>query len=177
MLDRLEHGLERALRLLAYLGGAVLVGLMFLVVYEVFMRYFFGRPFRGGYEMTELAMALIVAFGLPYTAITKGHVAVDILADWLDRPSMRWLTFLVHLTGAILLAVVAWRAGLAALGSYRWGDMTNLMRIPKYPFQFSIAFSAGLFALVLLLEAVRSLKAGPAAGERPAADASRSEPS
>ena len=48
MLDRIEHWFERTLRLLAYAGGVVLIGLMLLVVYEVFMRYFFGRPFRGG---------------------------------------------------------------------------------------------------------------------------------
>jgi TRAP-type transport system small permease protein len=57
------------------------------VIYEITMRYFFGRPFRGGYELTELAMSLIVAFGLPYTAIVRGHVSVDILSRWLDRPA------------------------------------------------------------------------------------------
>lgn len=158
MLDRVERGLTLLLRALAYAGGAVLVGLMFLVVYEVFMRYVFGRPFRGGYEMTELAMSLIVAFGLPYTAISRGHVSVDVLGAWLDQPRMRWLTALVHLTGAVLLALVAWRAGHYALGSYRWGDLSNMMRIPKSPFQFAVAGSAALFALVLLLEAVRALR-------------------
>jgi TRAP-type transport system small permease protein len=158
MLDRIEYIFERALRTLAYLGGAVLVGLMLLVVYEVGMRYFYGRPFRGGYEMTELAMALIVAFGLPYTAITRGHVAVDVLGRWLDRPAMRWLNALVHFAGAVLLAIVAWRASLYALGSYRWGDLSNMMRIPKYPFQFAIAFSAALFSLVLVLQGLKALR-------------------
>jgi TRAP-type transport system small permease protein len=158
MLAGIESALTRLLRALAYLGGAVLMLLMLLIVYEVMMRYFFGRPFRGGFELTELAMALIVAFGLPYTAITRGHVSVDLLGRWLDRPSWRWLNVLVHLVGAVLLLVVAWRAGLHALGSYRWGDITNMMRIPKHPFQFAVAISAGLFALVLLLDAVKAAR-------------------
>lgn len=161
MLERIEYWFERALRLLAYAGGVVLIGLMLLVVYEVFMRYFYGRPFRGGFEMTELIMATIVAFGLPYTAISNGHVSVDILSRWLDRPAWRWLTVLVHLLGAVLLAFVAWRSGLHALSGMRFGDMTNMMRIPKYPFQFAIAISAGLFALVLLLEAAKALRPKP----------------
>jgi TRAP-type transport system small permease protein len=161
MLARAEIALTRLLRALAYLGGAVLMLLMLLIVYEVTMRYLFGRPFRGGYELTELAMALIVAFGLPYTAIVRGHVAVDLLGPWLDRPAWRWLTVLVHLAGAVLLAVVAWRAGLYALGSLRWGEVSNMMRIPKHPFQFAVAVSLGLFALVLLLEAVRAARGGP----------------
>ncbi len=61
----------------------MLAGLAVLIIYEICARYFFGRPFRGGYEMTQLAMSLIVACGLPYTAITRGHVSVDILSKWL----------------------------------------------------------------------------------------------
>lgn len=158
MLERIEYWFERALRYLAYAGGVVLLGLMLLIVYEVFMRYFYGRPFRGGFEITELIMATIVAFGLPYTAISGGHVSVDLLSRWLDRPAWRWLTVLVHLVGAALLFFVAWRSGLHAMSGMRFGDMTNMMRIPKYPFQFAIAISAGLFGLVLLLEAAKALR-------------------
>lgn len=161
LLDRFERGLELVLRLFAYAGGLVLFGLMVLVIYEINMRYFYGRPFRGGYELTELAMSVIVACGLPYTAIKRGHVSVDILGRWLDAPGMRWLSALVHLTGAALLAYVAWRSYLYAMGSLRWGDLTNMMRIPKYPFQLAVAISAGLFALVLLLETLRAALGRP----------------
>jgi len=161
MLAGIERWFERILRLLAYAGGLVLVGLMFLVIYEITMRYFYGRPFRGGFELTELAMSLIVAFGLPYTAIVRGHVSVDIFSRWLDAPWLRWLTVLVHLAGATLLAFVAWRAWIHAAGGMRFGDMTNMMRIPKYPFQFAVAISLGLFSLVLLLEAAKALAPRP----------------
>ncbi|MCC5963955.1 MAG: TRAP transporter small permease [Rhodobacteraceae bacterium] len=157
MLHLIERWFERVLRFIAYGGGLVLVGLMLLVIYEITMRYFFGRPFRGGYEMTELAMSLIVALGFPYTAIARGHVTVDLLGKWLDLPALRWLAALVHAAGAVFLAYVAWRAWLFAAGSLRWSDVTNMMRIPKHPFQFAVAISLGLFALVLLLEAVRTL--------------------
>jgi TRAP-type transport system small permease protein len=155
MLDRIENGLERILRLLAYTGGLVLAGLMLLVIYEITMRYFFARPFRGGYELTELAMSLIVAFGLPYTAAVRGHVSVDLFSRWLDHPSMRWLTALVYLACAVLLAFVAWQATKYAMGSLRWGDLTNMMRIPKFPFQLAVAISMALFAVVMLLQSVR----------------------
>ena len=159
MLAQIERWFERLLRLIAYAGGLVLVGLMLLVIYEITMRYFYGRPFRGGYELTELAMSLIVAFGLPYTAIVRGHVSVDVFARWLDKPSMRWLNVLVQVAGAALLALVAWRAFNYAAGSLRWGELTNMMRIPKHPFQFAVAISAGLFSLVMLLEAAKTLSA------------------
>ena len=161
MLDAFERGFERVLRLIAYAGGLVLAALALLVIYEITMRYFFGRPFRGGYEMTELAMSLIVACGLPYTAITRGHVSVDILSHLLDRPAFRWLNFLVHATGAALLALLAWRSFDYALSSYSYGDVSNMMRIPKFPFQFAIAISAGLFAVALVIDALKALRPAP----------------
>lgn len=164
MLAHIERWFERILRYIAYGGGLVLAGLMLLVIYEITMRYFFGRPFRGGYELTELAMSLIVALGFPYTAITRGHVSVDLLGRWLDLPIFRWLTALVHLAGAALLGYVAWRAWLYAAGSLRWSDVTNMMRIPKHPFQFAVAISLGLFALVLALEGLKTLL--PSSAER-----------
>ncbi len=33
-----------------------------------------------------------------------------------------------------------------------------MMRIPKYPFQMAIAIAAGLFSLVLALEALKALR-------------------
>jgi TRAP-type C4-dicarboxylate transport system permease small subunit len=146
------------LRVLAYVGGAVLLGLVALVAFDILMRRVVKVPFLGGFEMTELAMVVIVALGLPYCAALGGHVSVDLFGKVLDRPGLRWLNALVHLAGAALLAIVAWRTVLYALGSYRWGDATNMMAIPKYPFQLVTAAGAALFAAVLLGQAVRALR-------------------
>lgn len=151
------------LRVLAYAGGAVLLGLVALVAFDIVMRRVLHVPFLGGFEMTELAMVVIVALGLPYCAALGGHVSVDLFAKALDRPALRWVNALVHAAGAVLLAVVAWRTVLHALGSYRWGDATNMMAIPKYPFQIVTAAGAALFAAVLLGQAMRALR-GPRAG-------------
>ena len=165
MLDAFDRRLEQGLRLLAYAGGLVLAGLALLVIYEIGARCFFGRPFRGGYEMTELAMSIIVACGLPYTAITRGHVSVDIFSKHLDRPGMRWLNFAVHALGAIVLAVLAWQSFGYAAKSYDFGDVSNMMKIPKFPFQYAVAVSAALLALVVALDALKALRPMDEAGE------------
>jgi len=156
VIGAIERGLERVLRLIAYAGGLILAGLVALIIYEIFMRYFFGRPFRGGYEITELVMSLIVAAGLPYCAITRGHVAVDIFSAWLDRPGVRWFTAAVQFVGAAALAILSWETFEKAMSSVRFGDVSNMMQIPKPPFMFAIAISFGLFALVVLLESLRT---------------------
>ena len=165
MLETFERRFEHFLRLLAYAGGLVLAGLALLVIYEIGARYFFGRPFRGGFEMTELAMSVIVACGLPYTAIQRGHVSVDIFSKFFDRPSMRWVNFGVHALGAIVLGILTYQSFGYAMKSYGYGDVSNMMRIPKFPFQFAVAISAGLFTIVLILDALKALNPKAVLGE------------
>jgi TRAP-type C4-dicarboxylate transport system permease small subunit len=149
---------DRVLRVLALGGGAVLLGLMGLVAFDVVMRYVLRIPFLGAYEMTELAMALIVFLGLPYCAATKGHVAVDLLGRWLDRPAFKWLNVLLPLSGAALTAIMAWQAVIYALDSKSRGEATNMLKIDLYPFQILAAVSLALFCAVLLHQAWKALR-------------------
>ena len=96
-----------------------------------------------------------MACGLPYTAIMRGHVSVDLLSGIFDKPAFRWLNFIVHALVAALLAVLSWESVEYALRSHAYGDVSNMMKIPKSPFQFAVAISTGLFAIVLILEAIR----------------------
>lgn len=150
--------LDRALRVLALGGGVVLLGLMALIAFDVVMRYVLRLPFLGAYEMTELAMALIVFLGLPYCAATGGHVAVDVLGGLLDRPAMRWPNALLHLAGAALTAVMAWQSVVYALDSKSRGEATNMLKIDLFPFQVLTGVSMGLFTLVLVVLAWRTIR-------------------
>jgi TRAP-type C4-dicarboxylate transport system permease small subunit len=150
--------LDRALRVLALGGGVVLLGLMALIAFDVVMRYVLRLPFLGAYEMTELAMALIVFLALPYCAATGGHVAVDVLGGLLDRPAMRWPNALLHLAGAALTAVMAWQSVVYALESKSRGEATNMLKIDLFPFQVLTGVSMALFTVVLVVLAWRTLR-------------------
>ena len=149
---------ERLLRVLALGGGVVLLGLMGLVAFDVVMRYVLRIPFLGAYEMTEIAMALIVFLGLPYCAATGGHVAVDVFAPVLDRPAFRWVNALLPLAGAALTGVMAWQSVLYALDSRSRGEATNMLKIDLFPFQLVGAASLALFCVVLLVHAWKAMR-------------------
>jgi TRAP-type C4-dicarboxylate transport system permease small subunit len=152
---------DRVLRGLALGGGAVLLAMLALVLFDVVMRYALRLPFLGAYEFTELAMVLIVFLALPYCAATGGHVAVDVLAPALDRPALRWVPVAVDIAGAALLLIIAWRTVLHAIGSAERGEATNMMKVPHYPFELVAAASAAAFAAVLLLRAWRAARRPP----------------
>jgi TRAP-type C4-dicarboxylate transport system permease small subunit len=149
---------SRFLRALALGGGAVLLGLMALVAFDVVMRYVLRLPFLGAYEMTELAMALIVFLGLPYCAATGGHVAVDVLGPILERPGLRWLNAFLHFAGAALTAVMAWQAAVYASTSRSRGEATNMLKIELWPFELLSAAGLALFSVVLLASAWKALR-------------------
>ena len=151
----------RVLRVLALGGGVGLLGMLALVLFDVVMRYALRLPFLGAYEFTELAMVLIVFLALPYCAATGGHVAIDVLAPVLDRPALRWVSVAVHLAGAALLLVIAWRTVLHAIESAERGEATNMMKIPHFPFELAAAAGTALFAAVLVFQAWRTVRPAP----------------
>jgi TRAP-type C4-dicarboxylate transport system permease small subunit len=150
---------ERLLRLLALAAGVALLLLMVFTVLDVVLRYVFNAPLRSVYEFTEFIMALIVFLGIAYTGWVGGHIAVDLFAKFLDRPGLRFLPALLAFLGAALFALIAYRATLETIATI--DQVSNLLRWPHYPFRFTVAFGSALFAIVLVIQGVQSLRAGP----------------
>ena len=146
----------RFLRLLSLVAGVVVLALMIFTVLDVFFRYLFNVPFRSVYEFTEFMMALVVFFGIPYCGWTGGHLAVDVFAHWLDRPGLRFLPALLAFTGATLFALIAYQATRETLATF--DQFSNLLRWPHYPFRFAVALGSGLFAIVLIVQGLDTLR-------------------
>jgi len=81
----LERAAVRWMRRLALLGGWTLVAVAVATVVDALLRYLAGRPIPGTFEATELFLAAIIFFGLPYTGLIDGHVSVDALTGRLER--------------------------------------------------------------------------------------------
>lgn len=147
---------DRFLRAMALIAGVALLLLMGFTVLDVVMRYFFNAPFRGSLEATEFAMAVIVFLGLAYCGWAGGHIGVDLLEKLLEKPSMRFVPVIVNLAGAILFAVIAVEVVSETL--YAWSQVSNMLRMPHWPFRLVVAFGSGLYAIVLLIHAVQAAR-------------------
>lgn len=150
---------DRFLRLLALASGAILVLLMVFIVADVVLRYVFNAPFSSSKEVTEFAMALVVFLAIAYCGWTGGHIAVDLFEKALDRPSLWWLPAVISFAGALLFAVIAWRAVLETIATLP--QISNMLRMPHYPFRFVVAFGSAMFALVMLIQGVKALRHKP----------------
>jgi TRAP-type C4-dicarboxylate transport system permease small subunit len=144
------------LRALALISGALLLLLMGFTVVDVVLRYVFNAPFSGSFEFTEFLMAAIVFLAIAYTGWTGGHISVDLFEGWLERPSLRFLPAVISFAGAALFAVVAWRATLETIATI--DQVSNMLVWPHYPFRFTVALGSAMFALVLAIQGVQTLR-------------------
>lgn len=157
----LDGVVAKAARAAAALGGIVVLAIMFASVADVVLRHF-GAPLRSTYELVQFAMVLVVWCSVAWCGLAGGHVALNLLGGFLDRRGARWLNASVHLAGAALFALIAWRSAREALRYLASGEVTNMLRAPFWPFMAVTAAGAALYALVLLLDARRALAHGGA---------------
>jgi len=146
----------RFLRALALAAGVVLLLLMGFIVIDVVLRYVFNAPFSSSKEVTEFAMVLIVFLSIAYCGWAGSHIAIDLLAPLLERPSLRYLPAIISFVGAALFVVIAWRVTLETIAMLP--QKSNMLRMPHYPFRFTVAFGSAIFALVMLIQGVRALR-------------------
>ena len=153
-----RHWIDRPVRALALLGGVVLLGLMGLTVVDVTARYVFNAPIFGGQDVAELMLLAVAACSFAYCGRTGGHVAVEIFSTGRARALTRWMDPPVKLASAAILAVLAWRCGVAGLAAMSYDEASNLLEIPYWPFYWLLAGGFAVYALVLLIEATDLLR-------------------
>jgi TRAP-type C4-dicarboxylate transport system permease small subunit len=144
------------LRGLALASGFVLLALTGFIVLDVVLRYVFNHPFSSSKEVTEFAMVLIVFGAIAYCGWTGGHIAVDLFEKALDRPSLRYLPSIISFIGALLFALIAWQATVETITMF--SQVSNMLRMPHYPFRFTVAFGSAVFSLVMFIQGVQGLR-------------------
>lgn len=162
---RVERLLERigiVCRLLAFAGAAFLLALVGLVCSGVVMRYVFAAPLLGVNEIVQLTAVLLVAAALPWCTHSGVHVAVDVFERPLGPVGRHLGDLAWHLLAAVVLFELSRRAGLKAADARAWGDATNMLQLPVWPFYAALAGGAGLTLVVVVLRGTRILLRGPA---------------
>ena len=152
---------DRAARVLAILAGAGLLLVLALIFVSVVMRYIFSTPIVGVNEIVQLASVGIVMLALPWCTAEGAHVGVDVL----DHRIGRWGRFLgdiqARAIAALILSVLVWRAILKAMDAREFGDATNMLQMPIWPFYAMIAAGMTFSVLVLAAQLIQILREGP----------------
>lgn len=137
--------------LLKKVGGACLVGMMLLTCADV-VGSIFGYPILGSEEIVGLMAAMVLAFGLPFTHLDKGHVGVDLLVMHLPKRARRINDKIVSLVCSIFFMLVASQCYLYADKLRQVGQVSSTLKLPTYFLIYGVAFSFSILALIILME-------------------------
>ena len=165
LLERVGRAVGGGVRVLAIIGGIVLLCLMALTVVAVVLRKF-NDPILGTQDLSESGLIVVVFFAMAYSGWTGGHIAVDLIGGVLKARGLAVLDAAVRAACALFFLVVAWQSARQGLDALAFGDGFNLLDIPHYPFYFVIAFGSLVFSLVLFVLGLRSARGMAEIGSR-----------
>ncbi len=140
---------------LGIVAAVVLFGLMALTCVDVVGRYFFNRPVQGGFEITEIMLAVLIFSGLPLVTLRNEHVTVDVF----DQITPPWLFRIQHvvacLVGFVATAYLSWRLWLRASTLYSAGETTAQLKLKLGYLAYSMSVLMAFTAIALLVLATR----------------------
>ncbi|MFH1124968.1 MAG: TRAP transporter large permease subunit [Pseudomonadota bacterium] len=150
-LDLLDESTKWLARSINGVGVTALTLMMLLTAADVLLRYIFDSPITGSYELSEFMMAVLVAFGLAYTAVHKGHINVDLLISKAGPRSQAVINTITALLGVGFFALMAWRIILYAEKIRVDGYTSQSLAIPIYPFVYIVGIGCAILVLVLVI--------------------------
>jgi len=146
-----EHKWER--RVEAALGvaaSAILFCMMLLTFVDVVARYLFNFPLRGGFEITELMLLVLIFAGLPLVSQAGEHVTMDFIDRMLPPRAGMVLVRAVHAVCAAVMFFLTWQVWIKAGTISGYGDTTDVLKILVGPFVYFMAAMILLTGLVHL---------------------------
>lgn len=139
--------------LLAVGAGICLITMVVVVTVGVVMRYAVGRPLLGVNEIVQLVAVALAMLALPYCTQSGGHVRVDLFDSALGRAGRFLSSLLFRVLTIVALFYLCRRAWTKAAEAIEFGDVTNMLQLPIWPFYGAVFAGMALCALVYLFEA------------------------
>src|SRR5947207_10563376 len=133
ILDVLARANGRVAMGLARIAAIALAVIAAVTFGDVVGRYFFQAPFAFTVELTQMAMAIVVYFGVGLVTHEDAHISADVVVLRLP-PRLRALFALVtNLLALGFLAVMVWQLWLQADFLRAKGDTTMVWQLPLWP--------------------------------------------
>ena len=124
---------------LASIAGSLLFAMMLLTFIDVVLRYFFNAPISGGFEITEMMMAVLIFAGLPLVSRRHEHVTIDAFDGFFPAAMRRVMVRVNHFVCALALVGLAWLLQRKAGQFAEIGDVTQTLKFPIAPFVYLMA--------------------------------------
>ncbi len=160
MLNTIINGIDFLVEKQGQLTSFLIVPLLFIVLYEVLMRYAFNAPTVWGFEATAFFYGMHYMLGLSYMEHAQGHVRVDIVTSRLPAK----VQAVVMIAGYLLIFMPVY--GLMTWGAFKFAhtatitnELNSTSWAPRiWPYKIVMAFSFLLLVVQGLSTVLKSVK-------------------
>ena len=153
--ENVKAFIQKVTRLLTYVGMFLLIPMMLLTAAEVVGRGIWSRPIPGTLELSSYMLSVFILLGLAYTQQVRGHVRVTMFTDRLPEKVALAMDVLTTILSIFIIAVLCWQGYEVAMEEVSVSDM---LRIPQYPFRMLVAVGACFLCLELLCDLVDTVR-------------------
>lgn len=155
-MDRISAFVERLARLLAVLGGLVLVAVTVLTVASITGRAFTRQglgPVPGDFELVEALTAFAVFAFLPWCQLRRGHATVDVFTRLFPERANRLIDLVCEILMTAVVVLIAWRLWHGVADKLRYQETTFILQFPLW-WSYAAAFGAAAAGVVVSVYAV-----------------------
>lgn len=137
MFRSVDRIVEAIAKLLALIGGAVLLGIVILTSLSIIGRALVPLdigigPIRGIYDFTEIGMAIAIFAFLPLTQYNAAHARVDLFQFAIPTFVSNLLDVLFQCAMFAVALIGTYRLYLGAMDKMSYGETTLIAQIPVW---------------------------------------------
>ena len=120
----------RAVQTLISMSAAAIIILS--TTADVVLRYGFGRPIHGAYDIVECMLVLLVFHGLAAVFIDRSHIVIDLIDHMVGRRLQAGLVRFGDLVALAALILMLWAMVEPAMQAYAYHDRKLELGLPVW---------------------------------------------
>ena len=159
VLARLLRQAESLSRIAVWVGGALTLGAVFLISYDILVRKFFNVTIGGADEISSYVFAISTSWALAFVVLQRANVRVDVLYERLPVRVSAFLDWLSLVALGVFLVFLTWHAYGVAETSFTRNAAANTplatpLWIPQGLWVAGLVWMCVVLALMLIRASV-----------------------
>jgi len=142
----------------AWIVAFMICPMLFIMVWEIVMRYFLNSPSHWAYEVSLFIFGAYIVLGGAYTYLAGGHINVDIVWGRLPPRGRALLDVITSAFAFLYLGVLFWVSLEITINSWQIGETTMSHWKPiYYPLRTTLPVGCFLFLMQVLAQLIRNI--------------------